>query len=240
MAIRIASYNIHGGTDSDRKPSLDQIIQTLRDTDADVALLQEIDRLLPRSGFQDQFAIIADALGYEARAFYGRLTFGPCSFGNAILSRLSVQKWTRLPLPGRGGEPRAALGAVLDQGVSVWCTHLGLRHDWRETQLAALAEAVNSSGAKEVSAGEVHTILGGDFNALRSNPEMERLRERTGLSDFDEEEATFPVVAPTRRIDHLLARGFTRLNAGTREDPGSDHRLIWADFEPLPPAALSP
>jgi endonuclease/exonuclease/phosphatase family metal-dependent hydrolase len=238
MSLRVASYNIHGGTDSERNPSLDQIITTLKEVDADVILLQEIDRLLPRSGFRDQFSIIADSLAVTYRSFYGRLSFGPCAFGNAILSRVPVLRWQRLPLPAPGGEPRAAIGALLDQGVAVWCTHLGLRQEWREMQLTALANAVNSLKVTDGNGTRLPTILGGDFNALRSEKEMAGLRERTDLTDFDEEDATFPSVRPLHRIDHLLARGVTRLNAGTREDRGSDHCLIWADFEwPLPPAS---
>jgi endonuclease/exonuclease/phosphatase family metal-dependent hydrolase len=229
MPLRVASYNIHGGTDVDRKPSLKTIIATLKDVDADVILLQELDRLLPRSSFQDQYAVIADSLGYPHRAFYGRLCFGPCAFGNAIVSRLPVKRWQRLPLPSRGGEPRAALGATLNDGTTLWCTHLGLRQDWRESQLAALSQAINdTSGAGSPA------ILGGDFNALRSDTEMEKMRERTQLDDFGEEAPTVPVVGPYRRIDHLLARGFTRRDAGTLEDRGSDHRLVWAEFELIP------
>ena len=226
MRFRVASYNIHGGTDADRKPSLDRIITSLRTVNADIVLLQEIDRILPRSTFQDQFALIADGLNLSCRAFYGRLCFGPCAFGNAIMTRLPVTRWQRLPLPSRGGEPRAAIGATLEQGTTVWCTHLGLRKDWRESQLATLAGAINAQPDRSA-------ILGGDFNALRSDSEMERLRSQTELDDFGEEAPTVPVVGPYRRIDHLLVRGFTRLDAGTPDDRGSDHRLTWADFEPL-------
>ncbi|MES2463780.1 MAG: endonuclease/exonuclease/phosphatase family protein [Armatimonadota bacterium] len=213
---------------------MDQIIATLKDVDADLVLIQELDRLLPRSAFQDQFSLIADTLSYTYRAFYGRLCLGPCAFGNAVLSRLPVRRWQRLPLPSRGGEPRAAVGAILEDGTAVWCTHLGLRQDWRMMQLAALTAAINQVNLTDGTEGDCPAILGGDFNALRSDVEMEQLREQTGLSDFDEEAPTIPVVGPYRRIDHLLARGFTRLAAGTREDRGSDHRLIWADFELLP------
>lgn len=233
MSLRVASYNIHGGTDSDRKPSLEQIITTLAEINADVVLLQEIDRLLPRSGFQDQFTLIADRLGFTNRAFYGRLSLGPCAFGNAILARNAVTRWQRLPLPSSGGEPRAALGATLEIGVTIWCTHLGLKQEWRETQLSALAGAINYPQQDLGDPGTSPAILGGDFNSLRSDSEMERLRERTGLDDFGEESPTVPVVGAYRRIDHLLARGFTRPNAGTLEDRGSDHRLVWADFEPI-------
>lgn len=227
MSLRVASYNIHGGTDVDRKPSLGRIIASLKTINADIVLVQEIDRLLPRSAFQDQFALIADGLNLSYRAFYGRLCFGPCAFGNAIMTRLPVTHWQRIPLPSRGGEPRAALGANLEQGTSIWCTHLGLRKDWRESHLMSLAAAINASTHGPA-------ILGGDFNALRSDSEMEAFRTQTGLDDFGEEAPTVPVVGPYRRIDHLLARGFTRVNAGTPEDHGSDHRLIWADFAELP------
>ena len=187
MPLRVVSYNIHGGTDVDRKPSLDRIIASLEAVNADIVLVQEIDRILPRSTFQDQFALVADGLNLSYRAFYGRLRFGPCAFGNAIMTRLPVTRWQRLSLPSRGGEPRAAVGATLEQGTSIWCTHLGLRKDWRESQLAALASAINTPA-------NIPAILGGDFNALRSDSEIETLRAQTGLDDFGDEEPTVPVV----------------------------------------------
>ncbi|MBC8102521.1 MAG: endonuclease/exonuclease/phosphatase family protein, partial [Cytophagales bacterium] len=204
MRLRIASYNIHGGTDSEKRPSLPEIERTLLEVDAQVVLLQEVDRRLPRSGFQDQLRVLGRHSKYPYGAFYGRLNAGPFGFGNAILSRLAVHGWRRLPLPSTGGEPRAAIAATLADGAVVWCTHLGLRDEWRATQTEALAAAI---GPPPMEAG-LPVLLAGDFNAPVEAGEIQQLLARTGLHVQGEDDGpTFPSATPLVRIDHLLARG---------------------------------
>lgn len=233
-SLKIVTYNIHGGTDASRVPSLPLIAETLAEMDADVYLLQEVDRLLPRSQFRDQARLLADHL-HASYHFYGRLRFGKAGFGNAILSRANVADWMRLPLPAAGGEPRAALGVRLEgSGIAVWNTHLGLHEDWRRTQLGALAKAI---------AAEPRLVLGGDFNATLEADEMQEFLAEAGLVPVSPDLPTFPNAAPTHRIDFLLARGFTAADAGTTAAPGSDHCLVWAALAvpPLPEAPpLSP
>lgn len=229
--LKVLTYNIHGGTDDARAPSLPQIAQTLAETGADVFLLQEVDRLLPRSQFRDQAKILADHLNASCH-FYGRLRFGRAGFGNAILSRIPVARTVNLPLPATGGEPRAALGVKLqDSGIAVWNTHLGLQADWRQTQLRALANAVEN---------EPRLLLGGDFNATLEAPEMQAFLAETGLAPISPDLPTFPNAAPTHRIDFLLARGLTAVDAATTAAPGSDHCLVRAAVELPPPSPEAP
>lgn len=224
--IRIASYNIHAGLDARNRPSLPLILETLEKVNADIVLLQEVDRLLPRSGFRDQLHYMGKNAGYPHRNFSGRLKLGPCAFGNAILSRLEIQQWHTIALPAGGGEPRAAIGAVLAThgAPQIWCTHLGLRSDWRENQLAFLSERFY------LLPETTPVILGGDFNASPGAPEIRSFLQATRMTDFDLTAPTFPAENPVSRIDHLLGKGVELINSGTREDPGSDHCLIWADF----------
>ena len=49
--IKIISYNIHSGLDKDMFPSLFDIIDFLRDTDADIICLQEVNESA-KAGFQ--------------------------------------------------------------------------------------------------------------------------------------------------------------------------------------------
>jgi endonuclease/exonuclease/phosphatase family metal-dependent hydrolase len=237
--MRIVCFNIHGGrcgTGASR-PSLPAVADTLRSASPDICLLQEIDRRLPRSGFVDQARRLARAMSDPKEpewywAFYGRLDFGPVgAFGNALMAREPLTGIRRLPLPSVGGEPRCALGAtfsVSGKTLRVWNTHLGLREEWRETQLAALAAAVNADKAAGYA-----VLVGGDFNARLDAPEVARFAERTELTLVSAEAMTFPASGPTTRIDFLWASPeIIATNAGIIAEPNaSDHALIWADIE---------
>ena len=229
--MRVVTLNIHAGrcgTGANR-PSLPRIADLLRDVSPDICLLQEVDRRMPRSGFADQAALLARAMrSPDDRywAFYGRLNFGLLGqYGNALLSREPIADVRQLALPASGGEPRGAVGAVV-RNVSVWSVHLGLRSEWRETQLAALADTVTA----ELNAGKSVVVVG-DFNAVMNAPEVERFAERTGLVLVSPDLPTFPASAPAHRIDFLWASpNVSVTDAGVVADASaSDHALVWAD-----------
>ena len=219
--MRICTYNIHAGRDAGGRASLPAIGATLREREPDVCLLQEVDRFLPRSGFQDQAALLAGVMDAEP-CFHARLRWGKAGFGNAILSRPPIRDVTRVALPG-GGEPRGAVGVTLDSGLRVWNTHLGLRSDWRLSQLGALAQALS---------GDEPLVLGGDFNTTLADDGLQAFLITAGLEPLSPDAPTFPVPGPQKRIDFLFGRGVTVQRAGTTADPGSDHCLVWAEVEP--------
>jgi endonuclease/exonuclease/phosphatase family metal-dependent hydrolase len=219
LMLTICTYNIHAGRDANGSPSLPAITGALATLAPDLCLLQEVDRQMPRSGWQDQAALLAQAVGGQAH-FYGRLRFGPAAYGNAVLSRLPVRSVRHLSLPG-GGEPRGAVGVQIDDehGMWVWNTHLGLQPEWRREQLSRLAETLTDQPS---------VLVGGDFNARPHDEEVAAFLQETGLAPLSAEAPTFPVPGPTERIDLLLGRGFTAAETTTTAAPGSDHCLVWA------------
>lgn len=223
--LRVCTFNIHGGTDQARRPSLPAIGDTLAACGADVVLLQECDRFLPRSGFRDQAAWLARRLGYPVCHFYGRLGAGPVSFGNAVLARgRTVSARHRVPLTG-GGEPRGAAAVEFSDGLTVYSVHLGLGADWRTEQLADLA--------RHLALRSAPLLVGGDFNARLDAPEVAAFLGETGLTPLGEDVPTFPADSPEHRIDFLFGLGLVSTRAGTTADPrSSDHCLVWADVEP--------
>lgn len=193
---------------------------------------------MPRSGFADQAALLARAMRQDNEnewffAFGAALSLGGfAQYGNAILSRQPFASVRRLALPATGGEPRGAVGVTFGGNVpvAVWTTHLGLREEWRESQLAALADAVNADAANGYA-----VIVGGDFNAGWDAPEAQGFAAKTGLAPVSPDAPTFPAHAPAHRIDFLLAApGVTVADAGiTADADASDHALLWADFSAL-------
>lgn len=231
--LKVMTFNIRHAEGLDGRVSTERIAEVIRASGADVVGLQEVDRRLPRSGWQDQVRQIATRLGYDY-AFGRNLGAGPVGFGNAILSRYPIAGRENLALPGRL-EPRGALVVTIDVGpkspVTFIDTHLGLSTADRQTQLGAIVEDLRKL------IGPV--ILVGDFNDPPGAPEQAKL---TGLlhdsyagSEKVSGEGTFGVEAgkPGERIDFVwLSPDLKSLSWSAVPSQASDHLPVVVEVAP--------
>ncbi|QYJ07179.1 endonuclease/exonuclease/phosphatase family protein [Qipengyuania flava] len=159
MQLTFASYNIHKGVGLDRKRDPERILAVLHEIDADIIALQEADRrigqrasVIPRAEIDDTpWRLVEVARRPRSIGWHG----------NALLVRrdMEVAASEALDLPTL--EPRgAAFGELVVEGhrLRVIGTHLDLSGLRRRDQIRALLEFV------EASAGDVPTVIMGDFN----------------------------------------------------------------------------
>lgn len=92
--LKIMTYNIHYGIGRDRCYRLDRVIDVIKSENPDIVALQEVDKNLPRSEFDDQPKIIADALNMHFHSCVN-LCIGNGEFGLATLSRFPIQESQR-------------------------------------------------------------------------------------------------------------------------------------------------
>src|SRR6185436_1724782 len=142
QSIRVMTYNHHAG-----HGDLARTAEAIRALSPDMVALQEVDvHWAERSGFMDQVAALASALGMEARfapiySLPNRDNSAvPREFGVAFLSRHHIVTWrndtlTRLStqdsnaVPGRAPGLLEALVDVDGSRVRVLNTHLDYRAD---------------------------------------------------------------------------------------------------------------
>ncbi len=166
--IRMATYNIHSAINPDGVVDIEAVVEEIRQMDVDVIGLQEVDKFIYRSGFDNQAKTIADSLGMNY-AYGETINILGIKYGNALLTKHRIIDWSNIRVPGFR-EPRGLLRCKLDiNGVhyNVFVTHLGLSYGERAMQIQALNEHMYTY--------DTRIVLMGDFNAQSFYPEMELL-----------------------------------------------------------------
>src|SRR5688500_10783479 len=114
--LRVMVYNIHAGKDAKGADNLERVAALVKTSEADIVLVQEVDRGTRRSGGVDQLATLMRLTGMHG-VFGKSLDYQGGLYGIAILSRWPVTRDEVVPLrieppqPRAGGslEPRIAL-----------------------------------------------------------------------------------------------------------------------------------
>lgn len=224
LELKVATYNIHHGKNSADELELDATIKTLRALEADIIGLQEVEKMSPRSGFQNQALVIADGLDMHYR-FEPALSIGPWAYGNVLLSRYPILDLQTYELTS-DKENRIAMLATLDakgKAIKVLVTHLGLNGKERKAhveQLQAVLQAIQEP-----------LLVLGDFNCQPGASELAPWLR--ALQEANEEPlVTFPGLG--RQIDHILhSKQFTAVRAYTGVSDASDHVPLAAELKLL-------
>jgi endonuclease/exonuclease/phosphatase family metal-dependent hydrolase len=236
--LRVASYNVRGCRGSDGRRDVARIVRILRELDADVIGLQEVESRHGRSEV-DQAERCAEALGMAC--LEGPLLHHAQRgwFGNALLTRLEVQAVRRVLFDSHGGEARGAIVCDLGAGDGpcwrVMTTHLDLRSRHRRRQFATLLDQLVPSARRP-------TVLMGDFNEWWSRSRgLAALRRHAELPPAP---PTFPAWLPALRLDRIALsgcrlRGEVRRHVTPLTRRASDHLPIFADLV-ADPAAGAP
>ncbi len=204
--LTVASYNIHSCVGGDGRGDPARVAAVLREIDADVVGLQEVDARPGPATDSMQMAYLAGVLGLHSVA-------GPTihrhdgHYGNALLTRCPILDVRHVDLTVYRREPRAAIDAELRVGgdvVRVIATHLGLLPGERRIQARRLLAQLGD-GARGIAA----TILCGDINEwFAVGRPLRWLHARLGRAAAV---ATFPAAFPVFALDRLWVQPRTAL-----------------------------
>ncbi|MFW6085484.1 MAG: endonuclease/exonuclease/phosphatase family protein [Gemmatimonadota bacterium] len=236
-SVRVLAWNIaHGrgdaepgllrnwrGSRPERLVRLRRIANVIRNVDADVVVLNEVDFDAGWSHGVDQAEFLADATGYpfrvEQRNFDVRIPFESWEFGNALLSRLPVEEVRRVELPAYSGLEEWLVGskeaALVRLGtasapLAVVPVHLSFRSEPTRRAAVAVFDSLARATTEPL-------ILAGDFNT--APPGWPAVADTTALGELLElgwtspraegpptrDELTFPTYAPMESRDWILA-----------------------------------
>jgi endonuclease/exonuclease/phosphatase family metal-dependent hydrolase len=210
LAVRVMSYNLHNGFNTDGRLDMEALAQIIEENDADVIGLQEVSRGWVMNGSVDMLQWLSQRLDMP-------FVYGPSEgllWGNAVLSRFPIISSETVALPTDSLLLRRAYTAAeIDIGgetILFIDTHLHqIEEDSeiRQEQVPSLIEAWN---------GAPRTVIVGDLNATPDSPEMQMLAD-AGLVDIS------AVIGPTPRYTFNSA------------DPDQQIDYIWTsdDWKPV-------
>jgi endonuclease/exonuclease/phosphatase family metal-dependent hydrolase len=237
--MRLLSWNIHKGIGGrDRRYSLQRIIDCIEAENPDLVCLQEVDRLVRRSRFDDQPRLLAGSL-HAHTAFQENVPVGRGGYGNFVLSRWPITSRHRVSLRQGARKPRGAQLLLVDtpEGpVHLVHAHLGLAERERHWQVARIL------GHMLFRSADRHpTVIVGDFNDWRNTLAAGPLaasgfRQVTSpVSRF----RTFPAWLAVGSLDKAFVRGDVEVRQArvvrtSLAKVASDHLPLVIDFHVRP------
>ncbi len=234
--MRVLSYNIHKGIGGrDRRYRLERVIAVIEAENPDFICLQEVDRHVARSRYDDQPRLLAEYFKSAGHLFQPNVHLSTGVYGNLLLSRWPLETRHQISLQLNNKKSRGAQLAVVEtpEGrLHLINCHLGLADRERHWQVSHL---LGHSSFRE--AGELTTLLVGDTNDWRNTLHRGLLTESgftqvtTPISRF----RSFPAYMALGSLDKAFYRGqfFLRAarvvhSAATRD--ASDHLPLVVDF----------
>ena len=244
--LKIATYNIHKGfSQFNRRVVLHELRERLRELNADIVFLQEVQGEHALHGQQHanypagpQHEFLADEF-WEHHTYGMNAVYDEGHHGNAILSRFPIVKTSNKDVSAHRFESRGLLHSEVQIGgrvVHCLCAHFGLFAKGRREQTGALVEHVLS----EIP-GDAPLIIAGDFNDWR-NKLSRTLANELGVHDVFALKAgkparSYPSRIPLFRLDRIYVRGFSvqhcDVHIGGKWQRLSDHAALSANLKRL-------
>lgn len=242
--LTVATYNIHKGLSHfNRRVVLHELRDRLRELDADIVFLQEVQGEHTRhterfhnypGGAQHEF--IAEEVW--PHSVYGKnAVYEAGHHGNAILSRFPIVQSLNMDISAHRFESRGLLHCEIEldgRRVHCVCAHFGLFAKGKHAQTRALIDY-----AHNLIPPDAPLIVAGDFNDWRNRMSRE-MSDGLGMNDVfhlhgGRTARSYPARLPLLRLDRIYVRGFSVLHSqvhiGGNWQRLSDHAALSAQLK---------
>ena len=138
--LTLATFNIRHGRGLDDSVDLSRTAHAIRETEAEMIALQELDRFRTRSGEVDQPAQLAEMTGLHVH-FHPTVTGKRAEYGIGVASRRPLETTFHRLQQADDEERRGLITGRLDPpGISFMATHLSTVGRARRAQIAELLD----------------------------------------------------------------------------------------------------
>lgn len=220
-SFHFGTFNIHGCVGTDGRYDASRVAKAV--AELDFVGLNEVHGWA-WSDASNQAADLGEELGLAWLSAPAESRWFCQQFGNGLLTRVVVDHWQRIPLPGRFAQSQRNLLRVEvrlgNQPVEIILTHL-IRGD------GTLRQEQFRQARQLFLALPKPAVMAGDFNADGSDPLIQELLAEAGVVDAL---ASQRPSREAKQIDWIFVRGLDVRTAGVREGAASDHPLVWAEL----------
>ena len=245
--LKIATYNIHKGLSYfNHRVVLHELRERLRELDADIVFLQEVQGEHTRHG--ERYHNYPDGAQHDfiaaetwLHSVYGKNSvYEAGHHGNAILSRFPILQSFNTDVSAHRFESRGLLHCEIElagqKRVHCLCVHFGLFARSRRSQTNALIDYVRKAVAPDAP-----LIIAGDFNDWR-NQMGKTLSGALDIKDVfhiarGKPARSFPSRLPMLRLDRIYVRGFDVLHSSVHVGGNwqrlSDHAALSAQLKSI-------
>ena len=206
--MRVLTYNIHkgiGGTD--RRYSLERIIEVIESQNPDLICLQEVDRHVRRSKRDDQPKLLAEQFRSVSHTYQLNVHLKEGGYGNLILSRWEFASHHHISLRYGDSKPRGAQMVVVqtpEGPLHLINWHLSLTGSMRHWQALHLLKH-----RLFLESAELPTMIIGDTNDWRNQLYKAPFHDHGFRQVTSPPSAyrSFPAVLAMGSLDKVFVRG---------------------------------
>ena len=201
VSVTLVQYNV-GVFDKYEGSGFEAAANVVKELQADVVSLNEVDSCAMRTGSVDQITEFADVLGGWNKFYASAMPFNGGAYGVGVVSnpKLKIVRTDKVELPRLNGRDPRAVAVVEFEDFVFASTHLDLTLESQLGQIEALNQYVDSLYA---ACGKP-VFIGGDFNAFPDSKPIELMKETWTL--LTPVTNSFPSHAPDRCIDYIFVR----------------------------------